>query len=156
MFATRLRQLASSCEFASVDKKIKSQIILSCSSSRLRRRALREPTITLKSLLDLGRATELSETQASGIELQSLTPFDATEVNYTRTSQRSHFEQPTSRSSTFGHCGNAYPQRLSKFKVSLKLCTKKGEFNKSSIEFFVSPDPKKVTAITNDKYARSS
>ena len=53
---------------------------------------------------------ELSETQASGIESQSLTPFDATEVNYTRTSQRSHFEQPTSRSSTFGHCGNAYPQ----------------------------------------------
>ena len=44
-FVTRLRQLASSCEFASVDKEIKSQIILSCSSSRLRRRALREPTI---------------------------------------------------------------------------------------------------------------
>ena len=87
-FVTRLRQLASSCEFASVDKEIKSQIILSCSSSRLRRRALREPTITLKGLLDLGRAMELSETQASGIESQSSTPFD--EVNYTRASQLSH------------------------------------------------------------------
>ena len=50
------------------------------SSSRLRRRALREPTITLKGLLYLGRAMELSETQASGIESQSSTPFD--EVNY--------------------------------------------------------------------------
>ena len=70
-FATRLRQLASSCEFASFDTEIKSQIILSCSSSRLRRRALREPTITLKAFLDLGRAMELSETQASGIESQS-------------------------------------------------------------------------------------
>ena len=106
-FATRLRQLASSCEFASVDKEIKSQIILSCSSSRLRRRALREPTITLKALLDLGRAMELSETQASGIESQSSTPFD--EVNYTRASQRSPAREPISRSSTCGHCGNAYP-----------------------------------------------
>ena len=112
-FATRLRQFASYCEFAAVDKEIKSQIILSCFSSRLRRRALGEPTITLKSLLDLGRAMELSETKASGIESQSLTPFDATEVNYTRASQHSHFEQPISRSSTIGHCAmlifNAYP-----------------------------------------------
>ena len=61
-FATRLRQFASHCEFASVDKEIKSQIILSRFSSRLRRRALGEPTITLKSLLELGRAMELSET----------------------------------------------------------------------------------------------
>ena len=106
-FATRLRQLASSCEFASVDKEIKWQIILSCSSSRLRRRALREPTITLKALLDLGRAMELSETQASGIESQSSTPFD--EVNYTRASQRSPAREPISRSSTCENCGNAYP-----------------------------------------------
>ena len=105
-FATRFGQLASSCEFASVDKEIKSQIILSCSSSRLRRRALREPTITLKSLLDLGRAMELSETQASGIESQSSPTFDA--VNYTRASQRSQVRQPMPRS-TCGHCGNAYP-----------------------------------------------
>ena len=75
-FATRLRQLSSSCEFASVDKEIKSQIIVSCFSSRLRRRALREPTITLKALLDLGRTMELSETQVSGIESQSSTLFD--------------------------------------------------------------------------------
>ena len=56
---------------------------------------------------------ELSETQASGIESQSLTHFDVTEVNYTRTSQHSHFEQPISRSSITGHCAililNAYP-----------------------------------------------
>ena len=103
-----LRQLASSCEFASVDKEIKTKMILSCSSSRLRRRALREPTITLKGLLDLGRAMELSETQASGIESQSSTPFD--EVNYTRASQRSPPREPISRSSTCGHCGNAHTQ----------------------------------------------
>ena len=80
-FATRLQQLASSCEFASVDKEIKSQIILSCSSSRLRRRALREPTITLKSLPDLGRAMELSETQASGIGITILTYLRCSELH---------------------------------------------------------------------------
>ena len=73
----------------------------------MRRRALREPTITLKGLLDLGRAMELSETQASGIESQSSSTFD--EVNYTRASQRSQVRQPITRSSTCGHCGNAYP-----------------------------------------------
>ena len=36
-FTTLLRQLALSCESASVDEEIKSQIIFSCSSSRLRR-----------------------------------------------------------------------------------------------------------------------
>ena len=86
----------------------RAQIILSCSSSRLRRRALREPTITLKGLLDLGCAMELSETQPSGIESQSSSPFD--EVNYTRASQRPPVREPISRSSTCGHCGNAYPQ----------------------------------------------
>ena len=70
----------------------------------MRRRALREPTITLKGLLDLGRAMELSETQASGIESQSSTLFD--EVNYT---QRPSVREPISRSSTCGHCGNACP-----------------------------------------------
>jgi hypothetical protein len=41
-FTTRLRQLASTCEFTSIEKEIKSQIILNCSSSHLRRRALRD------------------------------------------------------------------------------------------------------------------
>ena len=43
-FATRLRQLASTCEFTSVEKEIKSQIILNCSSARLRRRVFVNPS----------------------------------------------------------------------------------------------------------------
>ena len=35
-FTTRLRQLASTCEFTAVEKEIKSQIILNCFSSHLR------------------------------------------------------------------------------------------------------------------------
>ncbi len=67
-FHTRLRQLATTCEFSNPEREIKSQIILTCSSSRLRRRALRDSSLTLKQLLDLARAFEMSETQAAGIE----------------------------------------------------------------------------------------
>ena len=58
----------STCEFGDVDKEIKSQIILSCSSKRLRRKALRDTTITLETLLNEARALEISETQAKDIE----------------------------------------------------------------------------------------
>ncbi|XP_070531565.1 uncharacterized protein [Ptychodera flava] len=66
-YYTRLRQLAQTCDFSNEDEEIKSQIVLSCSSSRLRRRALRED-LSLKDLLDAGRAFEVSEHQAKGIE----------------------------------------------------------------------------------------
>ncbi|CAB3985054.1 uncharacterized protein LOC110987377 [Paramuricea clavata] len=121
-FTTRLRQLASTCEFTSIEKEIKSQIILNCSSSHLRRRALRDSPLTLKALLDLGRAMEISEKQASqsGIESQSISPDETELLNYTRLSQRSQSRQspsppfPRSRefpspSCTCGHCGYAYP-----------------------------------------------
>lgn len=54
-FHTRLRKLAETCEFEKTDNEIKSQIIQSCSSTRLRRRALRESEINLKQLLLLAR-----------------------------------------------------------------------------------------------------
>ncbi|CAH3108006.1 unnamed protein product [Pocillopora meandrina] len=66
-FHTRLCQLAKTCEFSDVDKEIKEHIILTCSSSSLRRRALRENP-TLEGLLNLGRALELSDKQAKDIE----------------------------------------------------------------------------------------
>ena len=54
----RLLQLATTCEFADVNKEIKSQIILSCSSQRLRRKALRDTNLTLETLLSEARALE--------------------------------------------------------------------------------------------------
>ena len=49
-FATRLRKLAANCEFRNVDTEIKSMIIQHCLSTRLRRYALREDTLTLDAL----------------------------------------------------------------------------------------------------------
>jgi len=66
-FCTRLRQLAKSCGFTDVEKEIAAQIILSCSSQRLRRKGLRD-NLSLKDLLNAGKAFELSEIQANDVE----------------------------------------------------------------------------------------
>lgn len=57
---------------------IKSQIIQSCSSTRLRRRALRESEIDLKQLLLLARSFQISDEQATGIENDAahVTPWE--------------------------------------------------------------------------------
>ena len=39
-FSTRLRKLAATCDFANIDKEVKSAIIQNCLSKRLRRYAL--------------------------------------------------------------------------------------------------------------------
>ena len=62
-FHTRLTTVAKTCEFADADKVIKEQIILSCKSNALGRKALREH-LDLTALLKAGRALGLSETQA--------------------------------------------------------------------------------------------
>ena len=60
-YHARLRALSKYCEFAYVDKELKSHIVQSCTSSRLRRRALAEPNMTLKELVDVGRSKEVAE-----------------------------------------------------------------------------------------------
>ena len=66
-YHTRLRQMAATCEFHEDDREIKSQIIQSCTSQRLRCRALRE-TMTLQQILGFGRSLEISEREATGME----------------------------------------------------------------------------------------
>ena len=66
-FHTRLRTLATFCEFQNIDNEILTQILQGCSSNRLRRRALRE-NYTLEQILSSARAQELSEARATEIE----------------------------------------------------------------------------------------
>ena len=61
-------QHSGTCEFADVDREIKTQIVQSCSSHKLRTKALENPLYTLTQLLDAGKAMELSKTQAANIE----------------------------------------------------------------------------------------
>ena len=64
----RLRSLSTRCEFADPDFEIMVQIVLCGRSSRLRKQALRDPKLTLKDLLVLGRQFEQSCQQAAEIE----------------------------------------------------------------------------------------
>ena len=66
-FYNHLRSLASNCGFTDNDKEIKSQVIQSCVSSKVRQKALQDK-LTLEQLLDHARADELSKTQTTEIE----------------------------------------------------------------------------------------
>ena len=69
-YATRLRKLASNCEFPDLPRELKSTIIQNCTSKRLRRIALRND-LSLDALLAKAWSMEISEMQAHGIEAES-------------------------------------------------------------------------------------
>ena len=71
-YVTRLKYLAKSCDFGTVTEEIiRDQVIEKCTSVHLRRRLLREPSLTLTSLQEIARAIELSELQALHIETKN-------------------------------------------------------------------------------------
>ncbi|CAB4027924.1 Potassium channel subfamily T member 1 [Paramuricea clavata] len=67
-FHTRLRTLAQTCSFNDVDFEIEQQIITAGLSSRIRKKALRDPTYDLKSILLDGRRDGLGAYQARDIK----------------------------------------------------------------------------------------
>ena len=67
-YHSRLRAMTKYCQFNNVDNEIKSHIIQTCTSTRLRRKTLTEPHLTLNQLIDIGRAMETSERQLRSIE----------------------------------------------------------------------------------------
>ena len=67
-YYTCLRSLSASCEFTDPDFEILVQIVLCGFSTRLRKHALKDPKLTLKDLLVIGRQYEHSEEQIAEIE----------------------------------------------------------------------------------------
>ena len=67
-YYTRLRSLSQNCDFHDPDFEIMVQIVLYGTSSRLRKQALRDPKISLETLLITGRQLERSHIQARHIE----------------------------------------------------------------------------------------
>ena len=55
-FVSRLRQKATTCEFANVDEAITDQLIEKCFDPKLRRKFLERTNATLKDLQDVARA----------------------------------------------------------------------------------------------------
>ena len=124
-YHTRLRKLSENCSFTDKDKEIKSQIIQCCSSTRLRRKALREE-LSLEDLIKAARALEISETQASQIENSSAEtnavgrrsnrPWkqqqQQQQQQHQRPRRRQQFSQPERRKNkTCMYCGKDYPHK---------------------------------------------
>ena len=116
-FHTRLRHLAEHCEFDDKDREMKSQIIQGCESSRLRRKALREPDLSLQNIIDSARAMEISQLQASGMEEQKETVNTA---KYKSTKQR----KQEKKSTTCFNCGKAWPHTNRPCPAKDKECHK--------------------------------
>ncbi|CAC5366652.1 unnamed protein product [Mytilus coruscus] len=118
-FHTKLRQLSVNCEFNDDNREVKSQIVQGCSSSRLRRKALRED-MTLEQLLSSARALELSEKQANKIEhkdekletnaLHKKRNFRKNQPRYLQ-QQEKRPEQRVNRNNKCRNCGGEFPHR---------------------------------------------
>ena len=104
-YHTRLRHLASTCEFADMDREIKTQIVQTCTSQQLLRKALRTE-MTLQQLLDQGRAYELSHQQA-----QEMENYNTESVNQMKTAPTRNYSSK-----------NFNSQRQGQREESTKLC----------------------------------
>ena len=152
-YHTRLRRLAQLCEFPDEEEEIKSHIILTCSSSRLRRRALRE-NMNLKAILDYARGLEMAERQAQGIEDKNkVCKVKAKPAQASNT--RNNDNLSTSVKKKCYRCGGDFPHQgrpCPALHVSCRNCRKIGHFAKVCRS---TPAGPKVNA-TNEKESDES
>ncbi|KAK3726804.1 hypothetical protein QZH41_007214 [Actinostola sp. cb2023] len=136
-YHTRLRHRTQTCEFDNVDREIKSQIILHCTSSKLRRKALSVPQMSLEDLIEYGKTLELTNTQAASIEKQEINTLR----QKTGTGQRNGPPKPKdrgsfrteSKSTKCGCCGGSYSHQGGRtacpaYKKECHGCGKSGHF----------------------------
>ena len=123
-FATRLRKLGATCEFHDLDKELKSAIIQSCQSKRLRRYALREEALTLDALLTKARSLEASERQATGME-RNLQDESVHNIR-NQTSRTTESKQSTTKCRK---CGLTWPHKTGPCPAKGQTCRKCGKPN---------------------------
>ena len=126
-YNNRLRRLAKTCDFTNVDRELKSQLILGYTSSKLRRRALREPKLTLTSLLEIGRTMELAEDQAKRMEDNEqvrINKIEATPSNNSRKPVIPDEQQPTCY-----YCGGKHTLGRDHCPASGQACNSCGKLN---------------------------
>ena len=179
-YHVRLRQLAKTCDFTDIDKEIKEHIILSCTSTTLRRRALQDE-YSLDKLLKVGRSLEISESQARHLEgrdqARYLEEKDRT-VNSVRGRNRSYqarrnyssrenkppthfnkknfhtYKQSKDPSQTCRNCGGYFPHKQvcpAKNK-DCRACGKRGHFARVCRTNPLKPKPVNAVAPSLDKH----
>ena len=109
--------LAQTCAFHDVDFEIEQQIITAGTSSRIRKRALRDPSYDLKSILLDGRRAEQSEYQARDIESKEPSTDGLHKVHTT-----------PKRTTTCRNCRGIYPHE-GQCPAKGKQCRKCGKCN---------------------------
>ena len=123
-FHTRLRNLSSNCEFTNPDFEIEQQILTGGSSSKIRRRALRNPDYKLKDMLLDGRRDEMSSYQAKDIESKTEETLATNRFQTQQTKPKANKERKCY------NCGGAWPHEHrcpAKGKVCRK-CQKNDHF----------------------------
>ena len=116
-FHTRLRTLAQHCDFHNTDFEIKMQLVCNGTSSRLRRKALRDPSYKLEDMLIDRRKTEVSSAQASGMK---------------ETFQALQIKDVSTRNSCY-KCGFSFPHKGKPCPARQAICSNcgvKGHFAK--------------------------
>ena len=114
-YHARLRSLSKYCNFSNVDAEIKSHIVQTCTSTRLRIRALTDATLTLQALIDYGRSLEMTERQTKAIEeghRVDIAPTHHTAAQLRQQSSSRPKVTPSDRRTTpmsCRNCGNSYP-----------------------------------------------
>ena len=105
-FHTRLRTLAQNCEFAedNLHFEIEQQILVGDTSSRIRKRALRDPKYTLKDMLVDGRRDEISTYQSR--EIESTGHSDAQTHQIRPRQKQDNFNTKPCR-----NCGGTFPHK---------------------------------------------
>ena len=106
-FHTRLRNLSSNCEFTNPDFEIEQQILTGGSSSKIRRRALRDPDYKLKDMLLDGRRDEMSSYQAKDIESKTEETLATNRFQTQQTKPKANKERKCY------NCGGAWPHEHS-------------------------------------------
>ena len=97
-YATRLKMLMIHCEYGdATQSEIRDQVIAKCKSSKLRKRLLQAPDLTLEKVLAIGKLMEQSDHQAKKTEQQYGAGSSA------ETAQESFSELNKIRSNKFQH-----------------------------------------------------
>ena len=136
-FRTRLRKLAQTSSFPtdSVDNEIKQQIIQGCSSSSLRKYALKTKDVKLQDILVKGKTDEISKEQAKEIEKRTTEPTEklqAMQIEHkkykpsrrgTTHQQRNSTNTPGRKPATCYNCGFDYPHRDKPCPAQGKTCS---------------------------------
>ena len=124
-FYTRLRHLASTCDFTNLEEEIETQLVEKCCSTRLRRKAFRDDS-KLDELLQYARALEISSIAVEKHNRSGETVYQTSK----------HQQQPRNRhltSATCYNCGEKWPHSDKPWRAigkTCRSCKKVGHFEK--------------------------